>query len=78
MAELWKHVYVDGQLTDSVKVNSSQYMSTPEKVTVGPDEPGEEAPPEGNTEAAPPDANTEAAPTEAPVPEGAPEDPPAE
>ncbi len=82
VAELWKHVYVDGQLTDSVKVNSSQYMSTPEKVTVGPDEPGEEAPPEGNTEAAPPDASTEAAPpdvnTEAPVPEGAPEDPPAE
>ena len=78
VAELWKHVYVDGQLTDSVKVNSSQYMSTPEKVTVGPDEPGEEAPPEGNTEAVPPDANTEAAPTEAPVPEGAPEDPPAE
>lgn len=26
-AELWKHIYVDGQLTDSVQINSSSYQA---------------------------------------------------
>ena len=34
-AELWKYIYVDGELTDSVKVNSSQYTATAAKIRVG-------------------------------------------
>ena len=68
VAELWKHVYVDGVLTDSIKVNTSQYMASPERVTVGPDAPAEEASteetaPEGQ-ETVPADAPVEPAPAE--------------
>lgn len=34
-AELWKHIYIDGELTDSVKVNGSQYRATAAKIRVG-------------------------------------------
>ncbi len=83
VAELWKHIYVDGQLTDSVKINTSQYMCTPEHVTVGPDAPAEETaesnPDEASTEA-PADVPTEApaAPAEAPANPAPAEDPPAD
>ena len=87
VAELWKHVYVDGQLTDSIKINTSQYMSTPEHVTVGPDTP-EEASSE-NPEEVPSDVPAEApaetpsetpaeTPVEAPVDPVPAEDPPAD
>lgn len=36
-AELWKYVYVDGKLTESIKVNTSSYMASPARVTVGPE-----------------------------------------
>lgn len=81
VAELWKHVYVDGELTDSIKVNTSQYMATPEHVTVGPDAAEETA---DNPAEAPADVPAEApaeapaAPTEAPVDPAAAEDPPAD
>ena len=80
VAELWKHVYVDGELVDSIKINTSQYMATPEHVTVGPDEPEEEAAAEETEpEAVPADAPATEATTEAtsePLPaEDVPEDP---
>ena len=34
-AELWKHIYIDGVLTDSVRVNQSQYETTRAKIRVG-------------------------------------------
>lgn len=34
-AELWKHIYIDGVLTDSVRVNQSQYQTTRAKIRVG-------------------------------------------
>lgn len=34
-AELWKNIYVDGVLTDSVRVNTSKYSAQPAKVRVG-------------------------------------------
>ena len=81
VAELWKHVYVDGQLTDSVKINTSQYMSTPEHVTVGPDTPEEvsENPDETPADApAETPAETPAVPAEAPADPAPAEDPPAD
>lgn len=36
-AELWKYVYEDGKLVESIKVNSSKYMASPARVTVGPE-----------------------------------------
>ncbi len=41
-AELWKYVYVDGELVESIKVNSSKYMASAARVTVGPEEDEEE------------------------------------
>ena len=76
VAELWKHVYVDGELTDSIKVNTSQYMSTPEHVTVGPDAAEEETPPEDTSEPVPVDMPGEPAPE--PVTEVQPEPVPTE
>ena len=34
-AELWKNIYVDGELTDSVQVNSSYYQESPAIYEVG-------------------------------------------
>jgi hypothetical protein len=34
-AELWKNIYIDGVLTDSVRVNQSQYQKTRGKIRVG-------------------------------------------
>lgn len=34
--ELWKYIYEDGELVDSVKVNGSNYEAEPAKVRVGP------------------------------------------
>ena len=84
VAELWKHVYVDGELTDSIKVNTSQYNASPERVTVGPDADEEDSSDESSDEN--PDAVTadapvadtpaetpvEAAPTGAPSPDETP------
>ena len=33
--EVWKHIYVDGELTDSVKVSGSQYNAVPRKTRIG-------------------------------------------
>ena len=33
--ELWKHIYVDGELQESVMVNSSQYEKVRGKIRVG-------------------------------------------
>lgn len=41
-AELWKYVYVDGKLVDSIKVNTSSYMASPARVTVGPEKDDED------------------------------------
>lgn len=46
VAELYKHVYIDGELTETVKINTSTYNATPEYVTVGPDAPPEQPAPE--------------------------------
>lgn len=53
-AELWKNVYVDGEKTDSIKINSSNYNATPNKYIIGPEEASTEA--------------TTAAPTPSPTP----------
>lgn len=37
-AELWKYVYEDGVLVESIKINSSTYNPSPARVTVGPEE----------------------------------------
>ncbi|MCM1494576.1 MAG: VanW family protein [Bacteroides sp.] len=50
-ANLWKNVYEDGELVDTVLVNSSAYNASPERVTVGPAAP--EAPAEPETPAEP-------------------------
>ncbi len=55
-ARLWKYVYVDGELTDTILVNTSYYSASPERVTVGKQEEAAEAP------------ATEASATETPVP----------
>jgi vancomycin resistance protein YoaR len=35
-AELWKNIYVDGELQESVQVNSSTYNASPQYISVGP------------------------------------------
>ena len=77
-AELWKHIYVDGVLKDSVLVNSSRYNSTPEYVTVGPEAaPGEDATTETGAEAITEENTDTTETTEAPEeePEEEPEEP---
>lgn len=44
VARLWKYVYENGELVDTIQVNSSTYAASPQRVTIG--KPGEEAPPE--------------------------------
>lgn len=34
-AKLWKYVYENGQLTDTILVNTSSYSASPERVTIG-------------------------------------------
>lgn len=58
VARLWKYVYENGELVDSIQVNSSTYAASPQRVTIG--KPGEEAPPE---DAASTEASEEAAST---------------
>lgn len=44
-AQLWKDIYIDGEKTDSILVNTSTYQSSPRRVTVGtkqPEQPKEE------------------------------------
>ena len=66
-AELWKYVYIDGELTESILVNRSTYKATPNYVSVGPSEETTEAP---STEAPATEApSTEAPSTEAPTTE---------
>lgn len=50
-ANLWKKIYEDGELVDTVLVNTSGYNASPERVTVGPAAP--EAPAEPETPAEP-------------------------
>lgn len=33
--ELWKNIYIDGELTDSVKVNASEYSAKAAQIRVG-------------------------------------------
>lgn len=62
IAELWKNIYIDGVLQDSVKINSSNYNAAPEYVLVGPGES------EGDGEAEPAtEASVETPPAEIPV-----------
>lgn len=63
--ELWKHIYVDGKLEDSVRVNRSQYQAHPAKIRVGTKEVEEEKPDEPAVE--PGDPNVETIPTEQPT-----------
>ncbi len=83
-AELWKHVYVDGELTESVLINTSQYMSTPEHATVGPEEAAENTDEnaengESIEEAVPADAPSEPVTESEPISDPLPaEDPPAD
>lgn len=43
-ANLWKNVYENGELVDTVLVNTSYYSASPERVTIGkPEEPAAEA-----------------------------------
>lgn len=62
-AKLWKYVYVDGELVDTILVNTSYYSASPERVTVGKKEEATEAP----VTEAPVPPSTEA--TEAPASE---------
>ncbi len=39
VAEMWKEIYIDGVLKESIKINSSTYNATPNKYTIGPPEP---------------------------------------
>lgn len=84
VAELWKNIYIDGVLTESVQVNKSSYRATPNYVSVGPEEdteePATEAPPaEAPATEAPPTETpaTEAPPTETPATEAPPAETPA-
>ena len=36
-AELWKHIYIDGVLSESVLVNSSKYDASPAKIAINTD-----------------------------------------
>lgn len=47
VAELWKNIYIDGVLSESVQINTSKYNATPEYASVGPGEAPEEAEGEG-------------------------------
>lgn len=85
-AELWKNIYVDGVLQESVRVNQSQYQATKAKIRVGTkkkkdkknkDEDEEDTDEEDTSDTEPTDpapADTQAPSTEAPVTE-APADP---
>lgn len=73
-ANLWKKVYEDGELVETVLVNNSGYNASPERVTVGP------AAPEPPAEPTPPPADTTAPAepsTTEPTPPPAEENPPA-
>ena len=67
-AKLWKYVYENGQLTDTILVNTSSYSASPERVTIGkPADPN--AAPAPAPEPAAPDPNatsTEPPATDAP------------
>lgn len=85
VAELYKHVYIDGVLKETIKINTSNYIATPEYVTVGP---GGDAPSGGNGGTTPDPSDTPSggggttepteSPTEAPTeaPTDAPTEPP--
>jgi hypothetical protein len=59
-ARLWKYVYVNGELTDTILVNTSYYSASPQRVTVGKKEETTEAPAseEPSTEPAPEEPST--------------------
>lgn len=67
VARLWKYVYENGELVDSIQVNSSTYAASPERVTIG--KPGEEAPPEEASTEAPADPASTS--SEEPAPDAA-------
>ena len=85
-ASLYKRVYVDGQLTDTVHINNTRYGAYPRYVIAGPDPEPETEPPapeEPDTEASAPEQDTEAPAPESPEPAepdtaAAPPDAPAE
>lgn len=64
-ANLWKKIYENGELVDTVLVNTSGYNASPERVTVGPAAPEPPAEPEQPTESVTP---TEPSTTEPAVP----------
>ena len=38
-AELWKHIYIDGVLTDSIRINESEYDACAQKISINTDAP---------------------------------------
>ncbi|MDE5966603.1 MAG: VanW family protein [Lachnospiraceae bacterium] len=63
-AELWKYVYENGVLVDSIKINSSKYNPSPARVTVGPEKDTEEDDDEKTTEKKKTEETTEKKKTE--------------
>lgn len=71
-ARLWKYIYENGQLVDTILVNTSTYNSSPERVTIGNPAATTEVPPAepgSDTEAPTEPATTEEPTTEAPTTE---------
>lgn len=76
-AKLWKYVYENGTLTDTILVNTSSYNASPERVTVGNQESTEATPEAPASEAPSPEAPAPEAPTpENPTPETPSSEPP--
>lgn len=65
-AKLWKYVYKNGELVDTILVNTSKYSASAERITVGP--PAPEPAPEAPTPA-PETPSTETPTTETPTTE---------
>ncbi len=77
--KLWKYVYENGELVDTILVNSSSYSASPERVTIGkPADPVPPADPNASTEApADPNAPSTEMPTTPTEPSTEPTTPPA-
>lgn len=63
-AKLWKNIYENGELVDTVLVNTSSYNSSPERVTIG--KPADPNPPAEPNPPVDPNQPSTDAPTEAP------------
>lgn len=68
-AKLWKYVYENGTLVDTILVNTSSYSASPERVTIGNPDNASESSEESPEEPAPTPEPTDPAPTDTTVPE---------